>query len=97
LRMASIILAECAEIVNANRLCRAHSCPRNANGLKSRRSRRSAQMTSRVCSHGSGGECPLHMLLATKLCRSKFLPFLPQGFSGIIDRAPHLHNFPITI
>jgi hypothetical protein len=26
-----------------------------------------------------------------------FLPFLPQGFSAIIDRARHLHNFPITI
>jgi len=26
-----------------------------------------------------------------------FLPFLPQGFSGIIDRARHLHNFPKTI
>jgi hypothetical protein len=27
----------------------------------------------------------------------QFLPFLPQDFSGIIDRAPHLHNFSNTI
>ena len=29
--------------------------------------------------------------------RIKFLPFLPQEFSAIIDRARHLHNFPKTI
>jgi hypothetical protein len=27
----------------------------------------------------------------------EFLPCLPQPFSAIIDRARHLHNFPITI
>jgi hypothetical protein len=27
----------------------------------------------------------------------QILPFLPQAFSGIIDRARHLHNFPIKI
>jgi len=27
----------------------------------------------------------------------QFLPFLPQDFSAIIDRAPHLHTFSKTI
>ena len=27
----------------------------------------------------------------------RFLRFLPQAFSAIIDRARHLHNFPKTI
>jgi len=27
----------------------------------------------------------------------EFLPFLPQEFSGIIDCARYLHNFPKTI
>jgi hypothetical protein len=27
----------------------------------------------------------------------EFLPFIPQAFSVIIDRAHHLHKFPITI
>jgi hypothetical protein len=95
LRMTSIILAECGEIVNANRLWRGHSCPRNAKALKSRRREEAPKCGPSLLPRKRAG-VPAPHASCTKLFRPKILPFLPQGFSGIIDRAPHLHNFPIT-
>ena len=98
LRMTSIILAECAEIVNAADVERvlllASVGADPARHLATSSSLQPFQgigisRTRTRVSEPQG-------LLATKLCQEKFLPFLPQGFSGIIDRAPHLHNFPIT-
>ena len=38
-----------------------------------------------------------HEVARRKSVVRRFLPFLPQAFSAIIDRAPHLHHFSKTI